>query len=193
MWNPFSQLRDHSYAGSAMCPECSRKLARHILLVKPTGKQPRSRGVTKLDGARGKKQVLRPMFEPEVFRKQMCCVDERTCDIVGTFRGPPQWFGARGIVLPLLSPCDVPAQKSSKARVKWLPLWPCLVPSWCGASRTIWNFCWPWGISSLPTAVTSAISLEKKRHENEWNEYHLRLGLPDGRNFTGLAGILLLI
>jgi len=28
------------------------------------------------------------MFEPEVFQKQMYCVEESTCDIVGTFRRP---------------------------------------------------------------------------------------------------------
>jgi len=35
-----------------------------------------------------------PMFEPEVFRKQMCCSEESTCDFVGTFRRNPQSFGA---------------------------------------------------------------------------------------------------
>ena len=50
------------------------------------------RGVTRLDGAQGKKQVWPPMFETEVFRKQMFCVEESTCDIVGTFLCPPQWF-----------------------------------------------------------------------------------------------------
>jgi len=29
-----------------------------------------------------------PMLEPEVFRKQMHCIEESTCDIVGTFRRP---------------------------------------------------------------------------------------------------------
>jgi len=28
------------------------------------------------------------MFEPEVFRKQMHCIEESTCDIVATFRRP---------------------------------------------------------------------------------------------------------
>jgi len=46
------------------------------------------RDVTSLDGARRKKQVWRHMFEPEVFRKQICCIEESTCDIVGTFRRP---------------------------------------------------------------------------------------------------------
>jgi len=29
------------------------------------------------------------MFKPEVFWKQMYCIEENICDIVGTFRGPP--------------------------------------------------------------------------------------------------------
>jgi len=33
----------------------------------------------------GKKQVWRPMFKLEVFRKQMYCIEESTCDIVWTF------------------------------------------------------------------------------------------------------------
>jgi len=39
-----------------------------------------------------------PIFEPEVFRKQMYCVEECTCDIVGIFwrpsnhSAPPQYF-----------------------------------------------------------------------------------------------------
>jgi len=51
------------------------------------------------------------MFEPEVFRKQMMySIEEIICDIVGTFRRPPQSssalpqrFGARGIFPPLTS------------------------------------------------------------------------------------------
>jgi len=35
-----------------------------------------------------------PMFEPKVFQKQMYCIEESTCDIVGTFRRLPQSFGA---------------------------------------------------------------------------------------------------
>jgi len=29
-----------------------------------------------------------PMFKPEVLRKQMCCIEESTCDIVGIFGAP---------------------------------------------------------------------------------------------------------
>jgi len=42
-------------------------------------------------GARNKFGV--PKFEPVVFRKQMHCIEESTCDIVGTFRRLPQAFG----------------------------------------------------------------------------------------------------
>jgi len=28
------------------------------------------------------------MFEPEIFRNRMYCIEESTCDIVGTFRRP---------------------------------------------------------------------------------------------------------
>ena len=35
-----------------------------------------------------------PIFEPEVFWKQMYCIKECTCDIGGTFHHLPQSFGA---------------------------------------------------------------------------------------------------
>ena len=31
-----------------------------------------------------------PILEPEVFRKQMCCIEESTGDIAGIFRRPPR-------------------------------------------------------------------------------------------------------
>jgi len=43
-------------------------------------------------GARSKFSA--PTFENEVFRKQIYCIEESTCDIVGTFRRPLQTFGA---------------------------------------------------------------------------------------------------
>jgi len=39
------------------------------------------------------------MFEPKVFRKQMYCIEESTCDTDGSFRRFPQSFGA-SIVFP---------------------------------------------------------------------------------------------
>jgi len=45
-------------------------------------------GITRLDGARVKKQVWRPMFEPELFRKKIQRIEVSTCDIFRTFRRP---------------------------------------------------------------------------------------------------------
>jgi len=39
-----------------------------------------------------------PIFEPGVFRKQMYCVNESTCDNVGTFRRLTQSFGAPTVI-----------------------------------------------------------------------------------------------
>jgi len=38
-----------------------------------------------LDGAQDKKQVVAPMFEHEIFRKQMYRNEKSTCDSVGIF------------------------------------------------------------------------------------------------------------
>jgi len=55
-------------------------------------------GVSRSDGARGKKQVWCPVFEPEVFQEQLCCIEESACDVVGTFRHP-------GHCVPSAGPC----------------------------------------------------------------------------------------
>ena len=49
------------------------------------------------------------MLEPEVFRKQKHCIEERTCDTVGSFGAPRSDFGSRRIVPPCrpsLRPCS---------------------------------------------------------------------------------------
>ena len=56
------------------------------------------RDVARLDGTRDKKHVCCPMFESEVFRKQMYCIEKSPCDIVGTFRPAPQSFGAQIVI-----------------------------------------------------------------------------------------------
>jgi len=53
------------------------------------------------------------MFEPEVFRKQMYCIEESTCDIVGTFRRPGH---CARLVTPL-QPASVTLQ-GRKSRLK---------------------------------------------------------------------------
>jgi len=48
-----------------------------------------SRGVKRLEmGCRARSKFGVPMFEPEVLRKQMYCIEESTCDIIGTFQRP---------------------------------------------------------------------------------------------------------
>jgi len=76
------------------------------------------RGVTKLDGTRGKKQVWRPMFEPEVFRKYSVLKKVLVCDIFGTFRRPPAIRRlhsnlAPGELCPLCPPRYAPATCSA--------------------------------------------------------------------------------
>jgi len=56
-------------------------------------------------GARSK--FIAPIFEPEVFRKQMYCIEKSTCDIFGTFRSPPVILAHRSDSAPgeLSPPC----------------------------------------------------------------------------------------
>ena len=70
-----------------------------------------------------------PIFEPEVFRKQMYCIEGCTCDIVGIFWGPrnhsaqPQYFSTPRVILrqgncaPLPLRC-APADWTIMQRVK---------------------------------------------------------------------------
>jgi len=49
----------------------------------------RDQGRTAFRWRSGQETSLVPQwFEPKVFRKQMCCIEESTCDIVKTFRRP---------------------------------------------------------------------------------------------------------
>ena len=78
------------------------------------------------------------MFEREVFRKQMYCIEESTCDIVGIFQRSPQWFGARRIVPPLapLARDDnySSAENSDPENIQIFEselMVPTLIKSWC--------------------------------------------------------------
>ena len=72
----------------------------------------RHRGVARLDGVRGKKQVWWPMFEPTVFRKQMYYIEE--CSLLVTLLG---LFGAPivirlpGELCPPLTPLVMPVMR----------------------------------------------------------------------------------
>jgi len=58
----------------------------------------------------------------------------------------------------------LPWESSAKCfqRPKKLHLRPFLVPSWRGASRTIWDCCWSWGISGTLGAAGPAIFLKEQ-------------------------------
>ena len=62
------------------------------------------------------------------------------------------------------------ARRSENVQVKRRHLRPCLVLSWCGADRrTIWDCCWPWGVSSPLMAAAPATPRGKTGMEtNEW-------------------------
>ena len=68
------------------------------------------------------------MFETEVFRKQMFCSEESTCDIARTFRRPSRPFGAPTVIWRLhsdsepgeLRPACAPAHGASKRKWEFL-------------------------------------------------------------------------
>jgi len=64
-----------------------------------------------------------------------------------------------------------------------ITLRPCLVPSFCGASRTIWDCCWPWGIPSPPTAATP-VTLPRGNVGMKMNEMNKHF--TSFRLFTGV-------
>ena len=68
------------------------------------------------------------------------------------------------------------AQSLSKDQVEWLHLRPCLVPSWCGSSRTTWDCCWSWGIFGHPGAAAPA-TLPKGNRARKWVNEHECVGL----------------
>jgi len=60
--------------------------------------------------------------------------------------------------------------RSLKDQVEWLHLQPYLVSSLCGASRTLGDCCWPWGISSPRTAAPATLSLPEEKLTMKMNE-----------------------
>ena len=76
-------------------------------------------------------------------------------------------------------------QKSSKHQMAWLDHQPCLFPSWCGASRNIWD-CWkPWGISRPPRVPAPRAPQGKSGYGNEWMNISCRV--VNGLHFEALT------
>ena len=61
------------------------------------------------------------------------------------------------------------AKRSPKDQAEWLHPGPCLVPSWCGASRTMRDCCWPRDISSPPRAAAHT-TLPRRKAGMKLNE-----------------------
>ena len=102
-----------------------------------------------------------PMFEPQVFRKQMYCIEESTCDVVKTFRRPgncapcppslrrwllraatrlnKSWYTAltRGI----WEPWALGEQNLQFARI-FAPLWGKRIGKFCGGMTTPFTPTW---------------------------------------------------
>jgi len=60
-----------------------------------------------------------PMFEPEAFQKQMYCIEENTCDIVGAFWCPRSHS---------VSPTVIQHPQNDSAPKEWLPFAPLVTP-----------------------------------------------------------------
>ena len=69
-------------------------------------------------------KLTSPMFGPEVFRKQMYCIEESTCDIVETFRQPRSHWASPAVIqrlgncAPLTPPCQAPGVATGLGRKK---------------------------------------------------------------------------
>jgi len=77
-----------------------------------------TRGVTRLDGGLGKKQVWRPHVWIWGFPKQMYCIEENISDIAGAYLCPLQWFGAPIVIQrPGIAPLVTPLAETWKANI----------------------------------------------------------------------------
>ena len=106
-----------------------------------------ARGITRsrLDGARGKKQVWRHMFEPELIRKQMYCT-EVLVTFLGLF-GTPQSYGA---FIVIWRPGNCGACPPS-LRPWLLRAVTCLNKSWYTVlTRGIWE---PWALGGAKFSI----------------------------------------
>ena len=108
-WEPLTKKQQNMMSNCDVHRQ-ETQVARHLVAVERSLKGWHTpRGLTRLDGARGKKQVWRTHWK-QVFRKQMYCIEESTCDIFGTSRRPRSG-SAPG---ELRSPCYASALTSDK-------------------------------------------------------------------------------
>jgi len=181
----FSESREYSYVSSAMCPKCPRR-----------GWRTKSFGLQSTPGV----AIIfawGPLWEGRIFRRAVRFYGSRSrswCIASALIFPLRSWtkFQVGRIFWMLLRATEnamaghiwptvryLPtlvythwkaAQRSSKDQVAWLHIRPCLVPSWCGANRTVWDCCWPWGISFLPRAAAPSI-LPKRKAGTEMSEW----------------------
>jgi len=102
----------HNFPPTLFHPTCFRCWTLHSQSFWRT-----SRGVTRLDGARGKYKFDASMFEPEIFLKEIYCIEESTCDIVGIFRRPSS-DSASGDGALLVPPRYAPAHTSKHSNME---------------------------------------------------------------------------
>jgi len=74
-----------------------------------------------------------PMFEAEVFRKQIYCIEESTCDNFGMFWLSRQSFGA---------PAVIRRPHNDSALGKLFPPWPRSLRPWCWRCAKLLCTCW---------------------------------------------------
>jgi len=62
-----------------------------------------------------------------------------------------------------------------EVQTEWLYLGHCLVPIWCWASRTFWDCCWSWDMSSPSRVAIPITSPEESRALNERMSKHCNI------------------
>jgi len=102
--------------------------------------------LTRLDGARRKKQIWRPKLEFKVFRKQMYCIEGSTCDIVRTFRRPSSHSASPLFGVPFLASPTVIGRSGTCTLLAPYLLRPWSLPSWQAKRKNWAPFSWHFDI-----------------------------------------------
>jgi len=107
-WSIYQQY----FSISTFIPSCCTKTGNQLILLRITTVSkiskyfelllyPDSRGVTRLDGARGKNQVWRRHVRTWALPEAMYCTEESACDIFWDFSAPPAVIRRQGNCAPL--------------------------------------------------------------------------------------------